>query len=849
MYGKSIKMMISAMIITVCLASVFTGCGPKKPEDVSVPEQSAEDETAEAAQGNDVDQEQNTDLIDTAIDISSEKDMFDYLTGEWIMEDTVGGKEIGQLTINPTGGIVYERLSDGLKCEGNMFLSRFSNSLGDANRDSNKNSLTSYEFSFYDIPDGFSIQDTMYDNPGKETAGGNFYIGRCGGEDYLYLTFIANGDSFIFYEMFQDADRITEEISESDNYIVQGDWVLHRANDGQTENELPASGDFYAWAWKQADDTLWLQPMESQSFETYDEYTLRHYNAGYFEEKGDIRIGEYHLSDDTDMTMVLKKDNVRTEYPLAMYKVKTDMKGNIQSMEDVPFSYYGLYDMGDLEPEFSYDDGLTFTYNGGKYDLADYDTVSNAIMDMYRVGEWIVIETHVNPHVGQYYLLNIYTGNIERVITGAGLTWRGDDLTTAIYSAYDTVYNYKDHVIGTTDGAAEVAELSFGEDGPLVVAEDFNGREYYLDEAHGDEAMYRYASYLRHPTAATWNDFMAYAPKDAIAFVIENPPVDVGYNLTRFEQVDDTSDMLYVVSLSDWSDIVLDSGDMDFSDTGEMKWRSKSLINSTKLKQGGYQGYGVIIPEGIPNKCIHVSAGDKGGIYPVSPVSGESDISSAFITATMSGEAALGDVNSTGDTYDPAESYSDELSAYDAILRKYRQAQNEKYTEDQLREMGLDTELIQHAWPWAASEDAVKFLIYDLNEDEIPELIITYYDYIIDIYGFDGERAIQSYSCMYRAQADLYEGGYLMELFSGTAADGTVTWYKYNPALADFIPVCKSSYLLNDSGKGVNKYYDYSPLGDEKEISEQVFRDMIPDENTGLTLPEGTLLAEFNGLN
>ena len=151
MYGKSIKKMITAMIITVCLAFVFTGCGPKKPEDVSVPEQSAEDETAEAAQGNDVDQEQNTDLIDTAIDISSEKDMFDFLTGEWIMEDTVGGKEIGQLTINPTGGIVYERLSDGLKCEGNMFLSRFSNSLGDADRDSNKNSLTSYEFSFYDI--------------------------------------------------------------------------------------------------------------------------------------------------------------------------------------------------------------------------------------------------------------------------------------------------------------------------------------------------------------------------------------------------------------------------------------------------------------------------------------------------------------------------------------------------------------------------------------------------------------------------------------------------------------------------------------------------------------------------
>ena len=849
MHHKPVKKLISAVIITVCLASAVTGCGPKKQDDVPAAEQSAGGEMTETDRDNTAGQEQADTPIDTMIDINSEKDVFAFLAGEWIMEDTAGGKEIGRLTVTPTGGLVYERLSDGLKCEGNMFLSRYSDSLGDSEKDPGKNSLTSYEFSFYDIPDGFSIQDTMYDNPGKETAGGNFYIGRCGGEDYLYLTFIANGDSFIFYEMFQDADRIAKEISESDNYMVQGDWVLHRANDGQPSMELPAVGDFYAWAWKQADNDLWLQPMESTTFETYDEYTLRHYNAGYFEEKNDISVGTYHLTDDTDMTMVLKKDNVYTEYPLAMYRVKADMNGNIQSMEELPFSYYGLYDMGDLEAEFSYDDGLTFTYNGGEYDLTDYDTVSNAIMDMYRVGEWIVIETHVNPHVGQYYLLNIYTGNIERVITGAGLTWRGDDLTTAVYSAYNTVYNYKDHVIGTTDGAAEVADLSFSEDGPTVIAEDFNGREYYLDEAHGDEAMYRYATYLRHPTASAWNDFMAYAPEDAIAFVIENPPVDVGYNLTRFEQVDDASDMLYVVSLSDWSDIVLDSGSMDFSDTAEMKWDSKALINSTRLKQGGYQGYGVIIPEGIPNKCIHVSAGDKGGIYPVSPVSGESDISSAFITATMSGEAAMGDVVSDGGTYDPAASYSDELSAYDAILGEYRQAQNEKYTEDQVMEMGLDTELVQRAWPWAASEDAVKFLLYDLDEDEIPELIITYYDYVIDIYGFNGERAIQSYSCMYRAQADLYRGGWLMELFSGTAADGTVTWYKYNPATADFIPACKSVYLLNESGKGVTRYYDYSPLGDEKEISEQVYKDMIPDDSLRLSLPEGTLLSEFNGLN
>ena len=38
-------------------------------------------------------------------------------------------------------------------------------------------------------------------------------------------------------------------------------------------------------------------------------------------------------------------------------------------------------------------------------------------------------------------------------------------------------------------------------------------------------------------------------------------------------------------------------------------------------------------------------------------------------------------------------------------------------------------------------------------------------------------------------------------------------------------------------------------MGDEKEISEQVYKDMIPDESDRLTVSEGTLLAEFNGLN
>ena len=836
------------MILPLCLALAVTGCGKNKDGDVPEAVQ-PEAEVTETKPETRAEKPSNEQPAGVTVDITSEDAVFGFLAGDWLLQDTVGGKDIGRLTISSTGGLVYERLSDGLKCEGNMFLSRYADLIGDGDRDSDKNGLTSYEFSFYNIPDGFYIPETSYQNPEKETAGGNFYIGSGDGEDYLYLTFIGNGDSFIFYEMFQDADRIMDEMKESDNYYVQADWVLHRDNGGADTSVLPAAGEFYAWAWKQADNTLLLQPMESHTYEAYEDYTFRHYTAGYFEEKDNITLGEYHLTDDTDMNMVLYKDNVRTEYPLRMYKVDADMSGNIRSLEELSFSYYGIYDMGDLKPEFDYDpSGLTFTYNDVEYDLADYDTVSNAIMDMYQVGEWIVIETHVNPHVGQYYMLNTYTGNIERVIVGAGLTWRGDDITTAVYSEYDTIYNYKGHIIGKTDGGNEVYDLSFGEDGPLVVAEDFSGRKYNLDEATGDEAMYRYATYLRHPNASTWNDFMAYAPDDAIAFIIENPPVDVNYCLSHIYQVDDTSDQIYVAALNEYTGVAVDSGEADYDSNGNLKWTSKALIDNETIRLGDYLGYGVTIPEGVPNKCIHVSVKDKGGMYPITPVTGQADISSTFVRATMSADEAMKDALNASGTYSASETYDDEFAAYDAILRKYRTAQNEAYSEEQVLEMGLDTELIQRAWPWAASGEAVKFLVYDLDEDETPELIITYYDSIIDIYGFHTDRAVHAYSCMYRSQAELYRGGYLLNLFSGTAADGTVTWYKYNAALADFVPVYKSSYLLNDSGKGVTRYYAYNPLGEEVEISEEEFKSSIPAESDRLTLPEGTLLSEFNGL-
>ncbi|MBR4183604.1 MAG: hypothetical protein IKQ56_07260 [Lachnospiraceae bacterium] len=279
---------------------------------------------------------------------------------------------------------------------------------------------------------------------------------------------------------------------------------------------------------------------------------------------------------------------------------------------------------------YSYDETV-FLINGKRFDASrDFEVGCNAIMDMFEVGDWVVVEGHINPHVGGYYFYNIFTEKVEKMITGANLTWKGDDITTAVYSCYTDLYNFKDNLLGSMDN--EICELKFDPKEDLVYAEDFEGNKQVFEIGPGDPAMYRYADYLRNKNEDTWNAFIKEAPEGAVAYVMINPPVEVeelfSYPDPRETEYDES---VHVVALQDDTEVSLDLGTFDLD---AFKFVPEKNMESCRLKRGEGVGYAMVVPEGIPNVCISASNKTGAGQFPVSVLSGQFDICGKFITAS-----------------------------------------------------------------------------------------------------------------------------------------------------------------------------------------------------------------------
>lgn len=284
-------------------------------------------------------------------------------------------------------------------------------------------------------------------------------------------------------------------------------------------------------------------------------------------------------------------------------------------------------DPDDISIEYSHDD-RSFTVNGRVYDVTELDDGANAVMDVWQSGDWVIADCHISPHFGMYYFVNIFTGEIDKKIMGANLTWFGDDITTAVYSVMGDVYNFKDHVVCML-GDDEVYDIKYNSTGDQIIINTLGGNTYteYVDNE--DTAMYRYADYLRHPTEDRWNKFMEEAPEGAVAFVMDTPPWDVAALLLNpIELTTDTPECFYVVSLEDGTDVRLARGDMDI-DTWE--FTPSSTVHSTVLDRGEACGYRMVIPEGQPYYAVYFIAGNKRGMRTVSILTGETDRCSEFV--------------------------------------------------------------------------------------------------------------------------------------------------------------------------------------------------------------------------
>ncbi len=574
----------------------------------------------------------------TSVSIKSEEDINKFLKGEWRLCDSLSDEEFGTLTLDGVGGASFKLDCEDDPVEGEFYV--YKHEMYDSEKDDyvQDDEYTGFTVGFTDIPDEYIMPLSSNWKPmDKEISGGDFFIARGNGYDYLSLKWFGNGDSFIFENIFQNKERISEEYDETDTAELQDRWIFTRKSEGLSKMKKEKKAEFYAFLWQtEEDNRYFLQTMEPVTYETEDEYTGRRYKGGYFIETDDIGIVEYNMSEKCDDSMVLDHLRLYNKYPAKMYLVKTDKNGDISAIEDVNEAYYGDYDFGNLKQEYDFDD-TSFTINGFTTELKDLETIANAVIDMFEIGDYIVAECHINPHMSAYFITDIYTNSIVKEIYGANLTWIDDDITTAVYSVWEGLYNFEGDLIDYVDGD-EIYEVKMKKSGKEIEVRDSDDKAYTFKNELIDRAMYRYVEYLYQPTAEKWNAFMKFAPKNAVAFVIENPPEDILNILPYVEpNSEDYPEYVFVIALDDGTTIRFDQGEIDF-DTDDLEFISKKTLIEYERNNSQAAGYSMVIPEGPPSVCVYVSTWDKGGSLPIATLSGETTQYSTFITSTMTPE-------------------------------------------------------------------------------------------------------------------------------------------------------------------------------------------------------------------
>lgn len=294
-----------------------------------------------------------------------------------------------------------------------------------------------------------------------------------------------------------------------------------------------------------------------------------------------------------------------------------------------------LEQLGNKKNDVTYDfDGTTLTINGHEMDINSHiSTKTDRIMDCQRVGDWIIANCHINPQVGLYAFYN--TGDLTEPayeITGNDLTWRDDDISTAVSFRHNEIYDFWGNMIGfVQDG--EVYELNWIDD-TTVGAEcwivDEIGRELEFTEKfeykHDDSAVLSYYEYMIGGDRKL-NAFLDKAPEDAVALVIVNPPEKILNRLPDAQVYDEGAyDRVVVVSLLDDVTLHVDSGNVSASG------REENHMRFHELDKGEACVFQMTVPEGMPNGRIEVRTKDRGTAYhDVWILSGESPVMSRFL--------------------------------------------------------------------------------------------------------------------------------------------------------------------------------------------------------------------------
>lgn len=289
------------------------------------------------------------------------------------------------------------------------------------------------------------------------------------------------------------------------------------------------------------------------------------------------------------------------------------------------------------EPEYSYD-GVTITIDGNAINMTDFAPTVTAIMDVQRVGDWLIIEGHVNPNMSIFEFYNVNkkpSPEFDYEIAGTNLIWQGEDLSTAVYAYYNEIYDFWGNQIGFVEDG-ELYSLSF-KDSTTIAADCWkvdgkgNETEFTLEFEYEpcDRAVLLYYEFLLGGISQ-WYDLMAEAPEDALLLVIVNPPEVVRQKMiVNFDYEENAQDTLAVIALREFQQIHIEP--IEYEDN------SLNMMNARGMASMGMSEailYHINVPEGTPSQKLYVKAAKVGeATWNICQLSGKTPQMSKFIIA------------------------------------------------------------------------------------------------------------------------------------------------------------------------------------------------------------------------
>lgn len=137
------------------------------------------------------------------------------------------------------------------------------------------------------------------------------------------------------------------------------------------------------------------------------------------------------------------------------------------------------------ETEFSWDNTTIFRYDDIEYDLQEIAQGVNAIKWCKKVGGCVVINGHVGPNNGHYFIFNTETKAFEKILSGTNLVWHSDDVRTSVYTFWNEIYTYEGELIAKCemDQFDMIRSITFIEDNTKIevkISPNY-GEEYTIE--------------------------------------------------------------------------------------------------------------------------------------------------------------------------------------------------------------------------------------------------------------------------------------------------------------------------------------------------------------------------------